>query len=540
MHHAKTRPVLVVGAGPTGLTAAVELSRLGVGVRIIDRAAGPTVTSKALAVQARTIELLEPRGVGEALLNQGTKARAATLYGRGKKLAAVQLDRISSRINGVVLLPQSETERLLYEQLRRQGVEVERGCELVSFAQNADDPESGVQAVLKDADGKEELVDAAYLISAQGSHSSVREELGIAFDGNAGTQRYMLADLHLDADVPDDELSIFLAADGFLAVFPMGGQRFRLMTTDVERRGPDSAVPTLEELQQVVDRVAALPIRLHDMGWSSRFFINSRHAATLRVGDVFLGGDAAHIHSPAGGQGMNTGIQDMINLCWKLALVLQGRAKPALLDTYQADRLPLISTLIKTTETATRAFNSTNPIVHQLITRIAPIALATERVQNQATAVLGQTSVNYRESPLTQAGARIGRLHAGDRIPDVDVRVRAGAEPPTARLRRLHELLDLARPTLLVTDARADIAATMERLEPWRDLLTLRQVTVVAHQPALCGNDVRIAADLAAHPSVLLVRPDGYVAAIAPITAEPTALAGWLDRWFIARQAAAC
>jgi 2-polyprenyl-6-methoxyphenol hydroxylase-like FAD-dependent oxidoreductase len=527
--------VLVVGAGPTGLTAAVELSRLGVEVRIVDRAAGPSTTSKALAVQARTIELLEPRGVGRTLLEQGAKARAATLYGRGKKLAAVRLDEIPSRINGVVLLPQSDTERLLSEQLERQGVKVERGVELVSFAQNAADPEAGVRCVLKDREGGEDVLDAAYLISAEGSHSSVRQALGIAFDGNAGGQRYMLADLHLDGDVPDDELSIFLAADGFLAVFPMGGQRFRLMATDLERSGLDSVPPTPPELQQVVDRVAPIPIRLHDIGWSSRFFINSRHASTLRVGRVFLGGDAAHIHSPAGGQGMNTGIQDMINLCWKLALVLRGDARPALLDTYEADRLPIISALIRSTERATAAFNSTNPIVHQLITRIAPIALATDRVQNQATAVLGQTSVHYRNSPLTEQGGRAGRLRAGDRVPDVDVRVVDGE--PAAAIRRLYELLDLSRPTLLVTDPDADLSAITAHLLPWHDVLTVRHVTVAGAQPALRGLDVRIAADLAAHPGLLLVRPDGYVAAIA---AEPSGVAGWFDHWFAARGGAAC
>ena len=516
------RPVLVVGAGPTGLTAALELSRLGVGVRLIDQAAQATTTSKALAVQARTIELLRPRGVGGAMLAAGTKARAASLYGRGRKLAEVELHRIPSRVNGVLLLPQSETERLLTEQVRRQGVEIEREVELASFSQD----ESGVRAVLKHPGGTGEVLDAAYLISAQGAHSSIRHDLGLSFDGNAIAQRYLLADLHLDGPVPDDELSIFLATEGFLALFPMSGRRFRLMATDPDPAASNSDVPTLPELQQIVDRVAPLSVRLRDITWSSRFFINSRHLSTLRVGNVFLGGDAAHIHSPAGGQGMNTGIQDMINLCWKLALVRNGHAKPELLDTYQADRLPLIKTLIRTTETATRAFNSTNPIVHQLITRIAPIALATDQVQNRATAMLGEIGVNYRDSPISKPGGRIGHLQAGDRLPDVDVTI--AGEPA-----HLYDLLDLTRLTLLVTDPAADT----EQLAPWQEILTIRHIAADTGEPDLPGPDRQFAADLKSHPGLLLIRPDAYVAAI---TNNPADLTTWLDTWFTTGKGASC
>lgn len=519
------RPVLVVGAGPTGLTAAVELSRMGVGVRIVDRAGQASTTSKALAVQARTIELLQPRGVGDAMLREGTTARAASLYGRGRKLAQVQLHRIPSRVNGVLLLPQSATERLLYEQLRRQGVDVEREVELISFTQR----DSGVRAVLKHPDGNEEVVDAAYLISAEGAHSSVRHDLGLSFDGKAIAQRYLLADLHIDGPVPDDELSIFLAQDGFLAVFPLSDRRFRLMATDPDGNAANTDAPALQDLQHIVDHVAPIPVRLRDMTWSSRFFINSRHLSTLRVGDVFLGGDSAHVHSPAGGQGMNTGIQDMINLCWKLALVLRGRARPALLDTYQADRLPLIRSLIRTTETATRAFNSTSPLVHQLITRVAPIALSTDRVQTRATTMLGETGVHYRDSPISQQGGRIGRLRAGDRMPDIDVTIMR------ERATRLYDVLDLDRLTVLVTDPAADIIAITARLWPWRDVLTIRHVAIAAEQPALRGLDVQLAADLATHPGLLAVRPDAYVGAI---TDNPVDLTTWLDTWFLSDEGA--
>ncbi|MFJ9752280.1 FAD-dependent monooxygenase [Streptomyces chartreusis] len=521
------RPVLVVGAGPTGLTAAVELSRLGVPVRIVDRSPGPSDTSKALAVQARTIELLEPRGVGEQMVRAGQLAGGTSIYGRGRKLATVRFQHIPGRLNSLLLLPQSQTERLLAERLRRQGGEVEWGTELVSFTQDDSDPKAGVRAVLKGAQGAEEDLDAEYLISAEGAHSSVRRRLGLPFEGSSLTQRYLLADLHLDSDIPEDEMSIFLATDGFLAVFPLGKNRFRLMATDPYAEAGDADAPALHDLQRVCDHVMPVPAHVYDMSWSSRFFINSRHLSTLRVGNVFLGGDAAHVHSPAGGQGMNTGIQDMINLCWKLALVRAGQARHALLDTYQSDRLPLISKLVRTTETATKAFNSTSSLVHGLITRVAPAALSTDRVQNKATMRLSQVGASYRGGPLARGGGRHGRLRAGDRVPDADVILVSTYQSGTVT--RLYELLDLGKLTLVSTDPDNDLRTLPAQLRPWRGVLAVRHIQVAADQPQLRGHDAQISADLAARPGLLLIRPDAYLAAAG----DPALLADWLSTWFV-------
>ena len=239
----------------------------------------------------------------------------------------------------------------------------------------------------------------------------------------------MLGDLHIAGEVPEDQLSIFLARNGFLAVFPMGDGRFRFMATDPAGIAGDTGDPTLEDIQRLYDRTVHLPARLYNLNWSSRFRINSRHMNTLRDGRVFFGGDAAHVHSPAGGQGMNAGIQDMINLSWKLAMVLDGRARPELLDTYQSDRLPVIRQLVRMTERATRAFNSTNPLVHAAITRLAPIVLARSRVQNKAAPRLGQLAAGYRGCPIAKGGGRIGSLGAGDRVPDLPVGDRQALRP---------------------------------------------------------------------------------------------------------------
>jgi 2-polyprenyl-6-methoxyphenol hydroxylase-like FAD-dependent oxidoreductase len=489
-------PVLIVGAGPTGLTAALELSRLGIGVRIVDRAPERSLTSRALGIQARTVELLRVRGVGDEMLQLGNRARATTLYSRGEKLAAIELHRMPSQFNYVLLLAQSDTERLVTEQLSRQGIKVERGVQLIKLTGRRD----GVSAVLRSGDGAEEALDASYLIAADGSHSMIRKTLGLPFTGKSLTQNYVLGDLHLAGDIPEDQLSIFMARNGFLAVFPMGDGRFRFMATDPDGITGETGDPTLEDIQRLYDRTVHLPAALYNLNWSSRFRINSRHMTTLRDGRVFFGGDAAHVHSPAGGQGMNAGIQDMINLSWKLAMVLNGQARPGLLDTYQSDRLPVIRQLVRMTERATRAFNSTSPLVHAALTRLAPIVLARSKVQNKAAPRLGQLSAGYRDCPIAKGGGRIGSLRSGDRVPDLP----AGSG-------RLYDLLDLSTLTLFVTGDRIPEAA----YRPWRDVIALRQVSIET-MPA----------------GWLLVRPDGYLAA-AGAPGDGPVLSRWLDRWLM-------
>jgi 2-polyprenyl-6-methoxyphenol hydroxylase-like FAD-dependent oxidoreductase len=484
-------PVLIVGAGPTGLTAAMELSRLGVDVRIVDRAPERSLTSRALGIQARTVELLRVRGVGDELLRLGNPARATALYANGEKLAEIELHRMSSEFNYILLLAQSETERLLTEQLNRQGVKVDRGVELVAVAQRPDH----VAVQLRSGDGCEETVTAPYLIAADGSHSAIRKALGLPFEGRSLTHNYVLGDLHLAGEIPENQLSIFLARNGFLAVFPMGDGRFRFMATDPEGITGDTGDPTLEDIQRLYDRTVHLPARLYNLNWSSRFRINSRHMTTLRSGRVFFGGDAAHVHSPAGGQGMNAGIQDMINLSWKMAMVMAGRARPELLDTYESDRLPVIRDLVRMTERATTVFNSTNPLLHAAVMRLAPIALGRSAVQDKAAPRLGQIAATYRDCPIAKGGGRFGSLRAGDRVPDLPICDT-----------RLYDLLDLSKLTLFVTDC----AAIDGR---WDDLLAVRHVPLD-------------------RPGWMLVRPDGYLAAGGG-PGERKTLQRWLDRWLI-------
>ena len=488
-------PVLIVGAGPTGLTAALELSRLGIAVRIVDRAETPSPESRALAVQARTMELLRVRGVGETMLASGNRATSAALYAEGRTLALIELDRMPSEFNFILMLAQSETERLLSDQLARQGVKVERGVEVTAVRGVGE--EQPVEVTLRSSSGPEEVLTASYLIAADGPHSTIRKALGLTFPGRTLPHRYVLADLRIDGAIPQDQMSIFLASAGFVAVFPMGDGRFRLMATDPMGVVGDSGEPSVAQIQQLYDRVVHIPARLSSLNWSSRFRINSRHIRTLRSDRVFFGGDAAHVHSPAGGQGMNLGIQDMVNLSWKLAMVIDGRAKPELLETYSTERLPVIRRLVRFTEVGTRIFNSTNPVVHALRIRMAPRALSRNRVQSTAASMFGQLSANYRDDVLAEDAGGIDELRAGDRVPDTG---------------GLYDALDLNGLTLFVGD-RADRVVDLAR--GWDGIVTLRD------RPALDPD------------AWMLVRPDGYLAAAGD---DAALLDRWLSRWFVKPQ----
>lgn len=504
----ETRPVLVVGAGPTGMTAALELSRMGVPVRLIDKASGPATTSRALAVQSRTVELMAQRGMAERMLAVGNKGNAATIYGDGEVLGRVDLGLIHSPFNFALLIPQAETERIFREQLEQQSVPVEFGTQMITFAQgNEREGQGGVLAVLRRADGALEEVNAAYLISGEGAHSMVRDTLGVPFEGKSLPHQYALADLHLDGAVPEDELSIFVPREGLLAAFPIGHKRFRMIAIENQEGEATQGEPTLEHMQALWNRSSHISARLYDMFWSSQFRINSRMVDHLRHGRIFFGGDSARIHCPAGGQGMNTGIQDMVNLGWKLALVYQGRAPSNLLDTYDAERLPVIRALVGTTESATDAITADNPFLHRLITLVAPAALHFKQAQQRAANLFSQTGTSYADGPLTEGSGMVANIHAGERL---------GALPIPGGTTT--EWLDPNRFTLWTT--LDDAAGLNSGLARWKDLVHVRT-------------------DLASVPErrqaeAVLVRPDGHIAVIAR---EPRAVISWLEKWVGAAKA---
>jgi 2-polyprenyl-6-methoxyphenol hydroxylase-like FAD-dependent oxidoreductase len=420
--------VLIAGGGPTGITAALELCRFGIPVRIVDQNPGPASTSRAVGIQARTLEEFQLRGLANELVRIGHRATGGDIYGNGKHLVHVDFTRIASPYNYLLFLSQADTERVLREALAAQGVDVEWGVKMAAFGQDS----SGVTATLEHSDGSIEEVRPLYVIDAEGAHSIVRSTLDLPFKGKTLRDTYALGDVQVESALPNSSFHIFSSEQGFLGMFPMGGNRFRFIASYPDNNPPQNGQPSLEELQKIYDQRSHIPAKLDQLTWSSLFHINSRMVAFLRVGRVLLVGDSAHIHSPAGAQGMNTGIQDAMNLGWKLALVLQGVAPEALLDTYQGDRMPVMRSIVTRTEIMTRITEG-HSALRSFFIHLAPFIADADFVQNSTAATISQIALHYRSSPLSDDHFGDGWLTAGDRVPDVAVRVLsfAGQLAPT-------------------------------------------------------------------------------------------------------------
>jgi 2-polyprenyl-6-methoxyphenol hydroxylase-like FAD-dependent oxidoreductase len=536
-------PVLIVGAGPTGMTAALELSRLGVAVRLIEKvpapppaAAPPPERSRAIGVQARTLELLEMRGLSEELLRSGHPTRGASIYGGGRLLLHFDFSRIDSRHRYLLFVSQMETERILREAIEKLGVAIERGVELVGFAQDPQtiDP-SPVTVVLRHPDGRLEQTRAPWLIDAEGAHSTVRATLDLPFEGRTMDETYALGDVRVDGDLAEDAFHIFSTEFGFLGLFPLGHRRFRIIAGVPPSKARGGAAPVMADLQAIYDERSPIAARFSDLGWASWFRINSRVVPHLRMGRVLLGGDAAHIHSPAAGQGMNTGIQDMINLAWKLALVMQGQAPEALLDTYEQERLPVVRDVVRKTEKITDLMTSRRPLVRSLLRHLAPRLGRVGPLQRMVPFRVSQIAIGYRRSPLSAHHGRAGRLHAGDRVPDVPVLSRV-APGGAWQERPLFGLLDPLRWTLLVvhpevSDAASD--ASGEAVRPWP---AIRVVGIAP--PSDAAARARFRATFGRSRGVLLVRPDGYVGFVGGEHASARHLDAYCRRWLIAGEPA--
>ncbi|MDQ0393833.1 FAD-dependent monooxygenase [Labrys monachus] len=411
--------ILIVGAGPVGLTMAAELARYGVPVRIVDRAAQATQTSKALVVWSRTLELMDRMGCTPAFLDAGLRAHAAAMRSGTTLLGRARFDDIRSPYNFALMLPQRDTERLLSLHLRSLGVEVERQVELAAFAEGPD----GVEARLRHPDGREERVHAPWLIGCDGAHSAVRHGLGFEFRGSAQEDDWLLADIRFEGrDRPaPDEVSIFLHRDGPLVAFPMPGGRARVVAT-VGKADPGGARPdpSLSDVQALVDRRCGGDMRVADPAWLSRFRINERKVARYGRGRVFLAGDAAHVHSPAGGQGMNTGMQDAFNLAWKLAMVVRGQGAAALLDSYSPERSAVGDMVLRNATRLTDIATLSAPAAQAARNVALRLLLSLHTVQDRLANMMGEVEIGYAGSPLSVghgAGARVVPEHYGGSAP---------------------------------------------------------------------------------------------------------------------------
>jgi 2-polyprenyl-6-methoxyphenol hydroxylase-like FAD-dependent oxidoreductase len=409
--------VLVVGAGPSGLTMASELARHGVVPRLIDQALEPPVDrSRALVVHARTLELFDMIGVVAEALDAGLVAEGFNLVsprGRRTRVPLSAFQELDSPYATMLMLPQSETERILAAHATRLGVRIERGVALDSFTDAGDH----VVVRLKHVDGSMEETSVDWLIGCDGAHSAVRHGAGIPFDGITYADECLLGDVHLDWAFPDGVFSACPSPEGVLAAFPIKGPgHFRLIMILPRDDTSDGRPLTREEFEAQLKRMvpASDPVPvIRDIVWHTRYRLHRRGVPRYRVGRAFVAGDAAHIHSPAGGQGMNTGIQDAFNLAWKLALVVRGRAGDWLLDTYDAERRPIAHTLLRGTDLLFAAMVGRGvggTVLRHVAPGFALRALLIPAIRRRMVHFMSELGVRYRHSPLSVDG--------GERAPD--------------------------------------------------------------------------------------------------------------------------
>jgi 2-polyprenyl-6-methoxyphenol hydroxylase-like FAD-dependent oxidoreductase len=393
--------VLIAGGGPVGLTMANELARYGNTVRIVDTSAARTDKSKALVLWPRTLELLAHGGYVEPFLKAGNIAHGAQLSDGKKVVASITMDGIDTPYPFALMIAQSETECVLEETLAARGVKVERNTTMESFSEKS----TGIEAVLRRTNGSSETVQADWLLGCDGAHSVTRHALGLSFEGSTQDSDWYLADIHVTGLEPTDRLHIFWHRDGILAFFPITPGRWRVIADLGPATGsghhPD---PTLEEIQAMIAHRGTPGIRVKDPVWLAAFRINERKVKDYSRGRVFLAGDAAHIHSPAGGQGMNTGMQDAFNLSWKLNLVMAGLCKPSLLDTYSSERSAVGDMVLRNAGRMTDAAIARNPLIQTVRNAMVSFALSFPQIGHVMADTLSELNIAYPNSPLSVAG----------------------------------------------------------------------------------------------------------------------------------------
>lgn len=408
--------VLIVGAGPTGLVLALWLKKQGVGFRIIDRSAGPGETSRAMAVQARTLELYRQLDLADAVVAAGHRNPSINLWARGKRRASISFGDAGADVTPypfLLVYPQDLHERLLVDRLRALGVEVERRTELVSFEDRGDH----VVARLKLPDGGEQSCQARYLAGCDGARSPVRHGLGVDFAGGTYKQAFYVADVELSGLDPADGVHLALDTSDFVAVLSYGGGRSRLIGTVQDERAERAEILTFEDVAH--QAIKGLGVAVRKVHWFSTYRVHHRVTSSFRRGRAFLVGDAAHVHSPAGGQGMNTGISDAINLAWKLAAVVKGQAPDSLLDSYDHERRAFARKLVDTTDRMFTFITKDGSFADFVRTRIAPAILGAayriDSVREFMFRMVSQTTVSYHDSPLSEG--KSGSVAGGDRLP---------------------------------------------------------------------------------------------------------------------------
>lgn len=511
--------VLIAGAGPTGLMLANQLGRRGIRVLMVDRHSGPAQQTRAMAVHARTLEIYSKLGIAEQALALGRRGNGANLWAAGKLSARVPLGDIGKSVSPfpfVLMLGQDDNEKIMGEHLRNWDIAVQWNTELLALEQAADH----VSATLKQPDGTTRTVTAAYVAGCDGGHSTVRELCGITFPGAPYEHVFFVADTEASGGMVAEELNVYLWRDGFHLFFPMrGNDRWRVVGILPEKLQHRDDV-TFDELSSDIQREAGANLIFKQCSWFATYRIDHRAASRFRDRRCFVLGDAAHVHSPMGGQGMNTGLQDAYNLAWKLALVVKRRASDALLDSYEAERLPVARRLLSTTDRAFTMLVSDRWLAGflrtRIIAKIASFAMTFERAKRLAFRTISQTGIAYRDSPLSQtlAGLPAQAPAAGERFAWLQLRLRANGP-----VEDLFQALDDTRYNLIVIGQAAPSTAAPRLGE----LLTTLVIPDDTH------NTQELARVGISGAAFYLLRPDGHVG-LCGVRLDTAAVSGYFSK----------
>lgn len=524
--------VLIAGAGPTGLTMASELVRRGITPRIIDKAPVPTDKSRAFAIHPRTLELFDNMGIVDEVLSQGNACNAFDMFNRGEPLAHVSFENLESKYPFVVMLAQSDTERILTRHLNSFGIEIERENEITGINQSED----SVTAGIKLKNGIVEQLRCRYIAGCDGAHSSVRHLLNLPFKGAPYPNYWLLADCSIDWKYPVFHLSIFIHPAGVTAYFPLRPDRGRLMF-ELEGAPIDEELPppTIDDVYRLLKQREIDFHSVTDPNWLTYFKLHHRMVDRYGYGRVFLSGDSAHIHSPIGGQGMNTGIQDAYNLAWKLALVLQGKSPASILDSYNIERGKVGKKVVGLTDAATNIATIHNPVLAAIRNKMVGMLSKLEPVQEKILNTLTQIEYHYKESPIVEerwfesreAPGYLGLDHdlkAGERIKDYELDG-TGAKESTG----LYDLLKGGEHELLIFPGKVPEDMELKEIARVYELVIKECGGLVVTHLILASTDqegslpnvpstwvdkgLQMHRDFgAAKSSLYLIRPDGYIA----------------------------
>jgi 2-polyprenyl-6-methoxyphenol hydroxylase-like FAD-dependent oxidoreductase len=536
--------VLIVGAGPTGLMTALELNRHGVDCQLVEQRTEPAPYSRALVLQARSLELLEMHGIADQLVRAGYLAPGFNFGADDRTPAMVEMYHSDTRHPYMLTLSQEATEKALRARLDEVGGGIRTGQQLVGLTQQPD----RVVARLRSTTGDDEhTVQARYLVDCSGAHSTVTSQLGVvsqsgAFDGSA-----LIADVLVDGELPRGFVSLHASSRGALALIPFQDEHVRVIAFDLTKLQVPHTLPLeLDDVQDTIDAIVPYPLRLREPQWITRFHAPFRLLESYRVGRVFFAGDAAHLFIPTAGQGMNTGLQDGFNIAWKLAQVCRGSAPERLLDTYQEERHAVGAATMKLSDMLFEVFirQARSTVFRHLSTRLLGTALSLRPVQRQMSGRVSQTGVTYRATDLSKAQRGRRRLRTGlgpgDRVPDLDL---AGMRGPDARLYDL-----LREPGYLLAAYTSSYRSRRER-ERVTALLRrtahqypgIAQAVLVLSEGLPADGEVPSLVDVRRHfreklsarsGDLFLVRPDGYLAFRTTMSAEHE-LGRLLSPWLV-------